>query len=131
MSTAGPGVTILGTGSWGTTLAILCARQGARVTLLTRDAPEATQLRADGENRRFLPNHPFPPGLHITHQIVEGLADCQVFLFVVPSQTMRANVERVAARLPADPAGGLVLVSAAKGLELGTLRRMSEIIVET
>ena len=70
MSTAGPGVTILGTGSWGTTLAILCARQGARVTLLTRDAPEATQLRADGENRRFLPNHPFPPGLHITHQIV-------------------------------------------------------------
>jgi len=99
MDTTRPGVTVLGTGSWGTTLAILCARQGARVTLLTRDAGEAAQLRADGENRRFLPGHPFPPNLRVAHQSAEGLVDCQVFLFVVPSQTMRANVERVTARL--------------------------------
>src|SRR4051812_36881474 len=95
-----PHVTILGTGSWGTTLALLAAGAGARVTLLAREAAEAAQLRADGENRRFLPGYPFPPGLTITHEIAAGLDGCTAFLLVVPTQTMRANVAAVAAHLP-------------------------------
>src|SRR4029078_10935425 len=64
-----PHVTICGTGSWGTTLAIICAEAGARVTLLAPDADEADRLRADGENRRFLPGYPFPPRVAITSNI--------------------------------------------------------------
>jgi glycerol-3-phosphate dehydrogenase (NAD(P)+) len=123
-----PHVTILGTGSWGTTLAILCAKAGARVTLLARDATEAAQLRADGANRRFLPDHPFPPGVAITHEIAVGLEGCSAFLFVVPTQTMAANAARVAAHLPAAPTGGPALVSCAKGLEVDTLRRMTQVL---
>jgi glycerol-3-phosphate dehydrogenase (NAD(P)+) len=125
-----PGVTIMGTGSWGTTLAHLCAGRGAPVTLLARDAVEAARLRADGENRRFLPGRPVPPPQRLKHDIAAALPGCQVFLFVVPAQTMRANVARVAAHLPADPAHGPVLVSAAKGLELETLCRMTEVIAQ-
>ncbi len=128
MDATTPTVTILGTGSWGTTLALLCARHGVAVTLLARDSAEAARLRADGENRRFMPAHPFPAAVHITHDIAAGLRTCRVFLLVVPAQTMRANIKRVVPHLPARPAGGPVLVSAAKGLEVETQRRMSEVI---
>src|SRR5690242_12964540 len=114
--TTTPTIAIMGTGSWGTTLALLYARQGTRVTLLARDAAEATRLRADGENRRFLPAHPFPPNLRVTHDLAEGLQHCRVLLLVVPAQTMRANIKRVTPYLRGQPAAGPVLVSAAKGL---------------
>src|SRR4051794_9978996 len=125
-----PTIAIMGTGSWGTTLALLCACQGARVTLLARDAAEATRLRADGENRRFLAAHPFPANLRVTHDLAEGLQYCRVLLLVVPAQTMRANAKRVAPYLRGQPDAGPVLVSAAKGLELATQRRMTEVIQE-
>ena len=112
-----PQVTSLGTGSWGTTLALLAAGAGARVTLLARDAAEAAQLRADGENRRFLPGY-HSPGLIVTHDIAAGLWAAPP----LPGRahpTMRSNIATVAAHLPADPTDGPALVSCAKGLEVG------------
>ena len=121
-------ITVLGTGSWGTTLAVLQARLGRRVTLLARDAGDAATLRAAGENARFLPGVPFPPGLRVTHDPAEALAGCGVLLLVVPAQTMRANIAALRAYLPDQADKGPLLVSGAKGLELGTLQRMSEVI---
>jgi glycerol-3-phosphate dehydrogenase (NAD(P)+) len=118
---------VLGTGSWGTTLAILQARLGRPVTLLARSADEAAALRAAGQNRRFLPDVPFPPGLEVTHDPAAALAGCTLLLLVVPAQTMRANLAALRPYLPAA-APGLLLVSAAKGLELGTLARMSQVL---
>jgi glycerol-3-phosphate dehydrogenase (NAD(P)+) len=120
-------ITVLGTGSWGTTLAILQARLGRPVTLLARSAAEAEALRAAGENTRFLPGVPFPPTLTLAHDPAVALAGCAIVLLVVPTQTMRANVTALRPHLPPARRGPL-LVSAAKGLEVETLLRMSEVI---
>lgn len=128
MSNHPANITVLGTGSWGTTLAVLQARQGRTVTLLARDAAEAAALRAAGENTRFLPGVPFPAGLRVTHDPGVALAGCGVLLLVVPAQTMRANVAALRAYLPERAEAGPLLVSGAKGLELDTLARMSEVI---
>src|SRR5947209_5060842 len=99
-------ITVLGTGSWGTTLAVLQARLGRPVTLLARTAAEAAELRGAGQNRRFLPDVPFPAGLQITHDPAAALAGCGVLLLVVPAQTMRANVAALRPYLSLEAAGG-------------------------
>jgi glycerol-3-phosphate dehydrogenase (NAD(P)+) len=131
MANAQPGseghVTVVGTGSWGTTLAILASRQGRPTCLLTRTPEEASRLASDGENRRFLPGYPFPPGLTPTADVDKALQESDMVLMVVPSQTMRANVRALKPYLDLNRT---IVVSCAKGLELGTLLRMSEIIVQ-
>lgn len=125
---AGQGrVAVVGTGSWGTTLAILAARQGRHAYLLARTPEEASRLASDGENRRFLPGYPFPPGLVTTAGLEEALHECDMLLMVVPSQTMRANTRALKPYLRPDRT---IVVSCAKGLELRTMLRMSEVIVQ-
>ena len=58
---------VVGATTWGTTLAIVAARQGVPVRLLCRTAAEAEQLRTDGQHRRFVPGHPFPDALRPEH----------------------------------------------------------------
>ncbi|MEO6457507.1 MAG: NAD(P)H-dependent glycerol-3-phosphate dehydrogenase [Chloroflexia bacterium] len=120
-------VTVVGTGSWGTTLAILAARQGQETYLLTRTEEEAQLLRADGENKRFMPGFPFPENLTPTSDPASALRECDMLLMVVPSQTMRANI-RALKPLLTDPR--TIIVSAAKGLELSTLLRMTEVLAD-
>jgi glycerol-3-phosphate dehydrogenase (NAD(P)+) len=126
--TGEPKITVVGTGSWGTTLAVLQARLGRPVTLLARTAAEASRLRAEGQNARFLPDVPFPPGLRVEHDPAAALAGCRVLLLIAPAQTMRANVAALLPYLPEEPEQGPLLVSGAKGLELGSLARMSAVI---
>jgi glycerol-3-phosphate dehydrogenase (NAD(P)+) len=120
-------VTVVGTGSWGTTLAILAARQGRPTNLLARTEEEAATLRAAGENSRFMPGVTFPPGLNVTADPGAALEGCEMLLMVVPSQTMRANIR---ALKPYVEGAGPIVVSASKGLELKTLLRMSEVLCE-
>ncbi len=120
-------VAVVGTGSWGTTLAILAARQGRPTYLLARTPEEASRLASDNENRRFLPGYPFPPSLVTTSEPEEALSSCDMLLMVVPSQTMRANISSLKPYLRYDRT---IIVSCAKGLELGTMLRMSEVIVQ-
>lgn len=127
MSQQGGRVTVVGTGSWGTTLAILSARQGLPTYLLARTEEEASTLQAAGENSRFLPGFPFPPGLTLTTDLGVALDGCTLLLMVVPSQTMRANIRAVKPYLTSDR---LIITSASKGLELNTLLRMTEVLRE-
>ena len=127
MQTARPErVTVVGTGSWGTTLAILSARQGLATNLLARTEEEATSLRDAGENSRFLPGQPFPQLLQVTADAQQALDRCEMLLMVVPSQTMRANIRTLKPFLGSNP----IIVSASKGLELGSLLRMTEVLAE-
>ncbi|HYP20614.1 MAG TPA: NAD(P)H-dependent glycerol-3-phosphate dehydrogenase [Chloroflexia bacterium] len=118
-------MTVIGTGSWGTTLAILTARQGSTTYLLARTEAEAATFASDGENKRFMAGHPFPPGLTPTADVEEALSHCDILLMVVPSQTMRTNIANLKPYLKNKET---IVVSAAKGLELGTLLRMSEVL---
>lgn len=120
------GVCILGTGSWGTTLAVVFARAGLNVTLWARTAGEAAALNARRENPDFLPGIPFPLTLHVTAALDEAARAARIVLVVVPSHAFRANIQLARPHLAPDQ----IVVSGAKGLELGTLRRMTEVLTE-
>lgn len=117
-------ITVIGTGAWGTTLAIMLARKGLSTTLWARTAEEADALRTRRENQAFLPGAIFPTDLTVTHSLPEALDSCTLLLLVVPAQRMRDNVQRIAAHLPEDT----IVISAAKGLEVETTKRMTEVI---
>ncbi len=126
MTMANGKIVVVGTGSWGTTLAITLARHGRAVTLLTRSSGETAALRAAGEHARFAPGVFFPPTLTIEHDAQNALQACGVVLLGVPSQTMRTNVAAIAQHVPHDA----VILSCAKGFERGTLKLMSDVIVD-
>ena len=119
-------IAIIGNGSWGTTLAVLLSCKGQDVWLWARHGAEAKQLNARRENARFLPGVPFPDGLRVSVDAAEVLHQATLVLLVVPAQKMRTNVRRLHTLFPSEA----ILLSCAKGVELSTLKRMSEVIRE-
>ena len=117
---------VVGTTSWGTTLAVIMARRGLDVRLWARTEDEAAGLGDAGENARFVPGVEFPSGLTVTASPGEAFGDADVVVIAVPSRSFRENVRAVRDDL-AEPA---IVVSATKGLELGTGNRMSEVLSE-
>jgi len=119
-------VAVIGTTSWGTTLAILLARKGIIVHLLARTDEEAEILIKAGENSRFTPGVPFPNTLTVTSSpgIAIGIAD--IVVIAVPSNTIRANIRRISSFIKPEA----ILVSATKGLEIKTGLRITEMISE-
>lgn len=125
MDAGAASITIVGTGSWGTTLAIALARHNRPIMLLARSASEAQMLRTAGCHPRYAPDVPFPQPLKIEHDPTL-LCDSQVVLLAVPSQTMRSNIEALRPHIRPDVA----ILSCAKGFERGTLKRMSEVLAD-
>jgi glycerol-3-phosphate dehydrogenase (NAD(P)+) len=119
-------VAVLGAGSFGTTLAIHLASAGHHVRLWGRDAAAMARMAQCRENAKFLAGIHLPPGVKVHAELETALEGAEFHLFVVPSQALRS----VAADVAAAGARGIP-VCASKGLELGTLRRLSEVLVET
>lgn len=117
-------VCILGPGSWGTTLAVHLATAGHEVRLWGHDAGELAALEADRENRKFLPGIMLPDRVKVCPELESALSGVHMSLFVVPSQVMGEVARRVR---KAGSCG--IPVCASKGLEQGSLRRMSEILI--
>ena len=104
---------VIGTTSWGTTLAILLARKGIVVNLLARTDEESERLVNDGQNTRFAPGIGFPPSLSITASPAQAVSRAQVIVIAVPSNTIRENIRLISNFVAQDT----ILVSATKGLE--------------
>ena len=121
-----PKIAIIGTTAWGTTLGVVLARKGLEVRLWARTEQEATELKSAGPNPALLPGIHFPPRLSITCLLSEALADVKAVILAVPSQTMRQNIRLVAEHLNES----MLVVSAAKGLEVGSNKRMSQVIAD-
>lgn len=119
-------IAVVGTGMWGTTLAVQLALTNRAVQWLARTEEEAVRLREWGENRRFLPGIPFPSSMSITSDPEQALRQCDVVLLVVPSEAMRQNLRTIASTISSDS----VLVSATKGLEITDGKTMSQLIRE-
>ncbi|MDQ1616190.1 MAG: glycerol-3-phosphate dehydrogenase [Actinomycetota bacterium] len=119
-------VAVLPAGSWGTAFGMVMADAGTEVVLWARRAELAVALAERHENPEYLPGVELPESLRATSDAGEALDGAQVVVLAVPSQTLRSNLERWTPMLPAD----CVLVSLMKGIELGTTRRMSEVIAE-
>jgi glycerol-3-phosphate dehydrogenase (NAD(P)+) len=116
-------VAVLGTTSWGTTLAVLLARNGAGVALICRSEGEVHNLAAAGQNRRHRPGLLFPDTLRPTADLDE-LGDVEALFIAVPSATLHENLERVLPSLNADA----TIVSATKGIDIASGDRISEAI---
>ena len=119
-------VGVVGTTSWGTTLGIILARRGLSVALWARSEAEATTIRKDGQNVRFVPGVEFPPCMSVTSSADEALGDAELAIIAVPSSTLRENVRKVRDSLGKST----VVVSATKGLEVGTGKRISQMLEE-
>ncbi len=117
---------VVGTTSWGTMLAVQLARNGVDVTLVARSDEEARALQAAGEHRERLPGVAFPPDLRVSTAHDEAIGAADLVCFVVPSRSIVANLEELAGAIGADA----TLLSATKGIEASTGRRMSELIAE-
>jgi glycerol-3-phosphate dehydrogenase (NAD(P)+) len=114
---------VVGATAWGTTLAVHLARNGQTVTLFARDAVEADALQSMRSNNRRLPGVIFPERLDVTHDLAM-IEQSDLVCLVVPSRTLESNTAAVAGHLRPDA----TLLSAVKGLEQGSGRRMSEVI---
>jgi glycerol-3-phosphate dehydrogenase (NAD(P)+) len=119
-------ITIIGTTSWGMTLACRLAEKGLKVNLWTRTPSEAETLRRDGPNPQRFPETALPPQINITGDAAEAMEKSSAMLLVVPSPTMRQNISCVAGYLTDKT----LVISAAKGLEVDSRKRMSEVIAE-
>lgn len=119
-------VAVLGAGSWGTALAVHLARVGHHVQLWARDAALVDDMRARRANAVYLPDVSWPATLQPTHDLGAALRGAQFVLVAVPSHGVR-QVLRAGAAFVSPSA---VVLSATKGLEDGTLARMSEVIAD-
>ncbi len=117
---------VLGAGSWGTTLAIVLAENDHTVALWDHNDARATEVSRVRENAVFLPGVTIPAGVTVTSRIAEALEGADMVVFVVPTHRMRETAR--AAHATGALAPGAIVVSASKGLEEGTLARMSEIL---
>lgn len=115
------GIAVIGAGAFGTAIALTLARSGHTVTLWARDAEAAEHMQRERETGKRLPGHRLPPTLHVTSDLTSAALPVQVI--AVPVQSLRA----FAGQLPATDEE-TTLVSCAKGLELGTGARPTEIL---
>ncbi|GGJ73721.1 glycerol-3-phosphate dehydrogenase [NAD(P)+] [Streptomyces camponoticapitis] len=119
-------VAVFGTGSWGTAFAMILADAGCEVTLWARRPEVVDAVNNTRTNPEYLPGAELPSTVRATTDPAEAARDAEFTVITIPSQTLRANLASWASSLPRDT----VLVSLMKGVELGTAKRMSEVIGE-
>lgn len=117
-------VAIVGTTAWGTALGILLASQGTEVKLWARTEEEAIRLNRDRRNAAHLPYAAFPEGLSATASAGEALSGADLIVLAVPSQRMRENLRTLQGDIPRSA----LVLNVSKGVEIESVRRMSEVI---
>ena len=119
-------VAVFGAGSWGTAFSMILADAGNDVTIWGRREDVCATINDKHENTDYLPGVELPPTIAATHDPEQAVSGAEFTVLAVPSQTLRENLEAWADVIPQET----VLVSLMKGVELGTLKRMSEVIAE-
>jgi len=118
---------VIGAGAWGTAFSLHLLRLGHSVTLVPRRLEQALTLASTRVNTDYLPGFPLPASLQLGHELAPVLMEAEVVLLACPAQALRGWCLRVR-----DSLGGAtrlqLVASLAKGLELGTHLRPSEVI---
>jgi len=120
-----PKLVVLGSGAWGTALALSLSRNGRPVTMWAHSPEAAKEIVDAGENIQFLPGFKLPPAITVTGDNA-AVAQADIIVSVVPSEFLRSTLSRLAPNMHS----GQIVVSATKGVENGTLLRMSQVIAE-
>ena len=113
-------ISVLGAGSWGTTLAIHLSKNGHNVNLWERDKERFESLKQDRESKLFLPGISFPDDLNITNNIESSISNAEMIVFAVPSQYMRQTAGLIKNNWNKENMSILPLVTVAKGFEMET-----------
>lgn len=119
-------VAVFGAGSWGTAFSIVLADAGNDVTIWARREEVAEAINDQRENAEYLPGTELPPQITATHDVEKAAHGADIVVLATPSQSLRQNLVEWAPYVEKDA----VLVSLMKGVELGTLDRMSQVIGE-
>ncbi|MFO8143067.1 MAG: NAD(P)H-dependent glycerol-3-phosphate dehydrogenase [Dehalococcoidales bacterium] len=119
-------ITVIGTTTWGKTLCVVFARKGLNVRLWARTEHEATNLSEKKVNNPEIPGGEVPDRLYITSDIEKATAGTEAVVLAVPSHSMRDNIRMVKNDLDKK----MLVISAAKGFELNSNKRMSQVIAE-
>lgn len=117
---------VLGTGSWGTAFAMVLADAGTEVSIWGRSQHVVDAITTTRQNPVYHPGIELPSSIEATTDPAKAVHDAAIVVLAIPSQTLRANLAAWAPLLP----DGAVLVSLMKGVELGTCKRMSEVMGE-
>ena len=118
--------TVLGAGSWGTTLALILVENGHDVNLWTYKAAQAEIMNEKRENPSFLPGIYLPPQLDIMTDISRASEQRDLIVAAVPAQFLRSVVEKITD----IDLGNTVICNVAKGIENQTLMTMSEVLLD-
>ena len=121
-----PKIVVIGAGGWGTALSVIWSKQGRDITLWARDPTRLEKLRQSRENAAYLPGVKLPDAIGLTSDL-RACVDADLIVFVTPSTALREAAAEVQS-LTIRP--GAALLSCIKGIEHGTGKRMSEILVE-
>jgi glycerol-3-phosphate dehydrogenase (NAD(P)+) len=116
----------MGAGSWGTSFAKVLADAGTDVVLWGRRSEIIDEIQDAHVNSAYLPDVELPDSIRATTDSEKALAGAEVVVLALPSQSLRGILGELTAFLPSDA----VVVSLMKGVELGTTKRMSEVIIE-
>lgn len=118
-------ISILGDGGWGTTLAILLHQKGFKVTLWGAFSDYITYLNKKRVNTKFLLGVKIPKDIDITSDLKCAIKDKQLLVFAIPSEYLRRILKKIKAFNYSRDA---IYLSVTKGIEMGSLKRMSEVI---
>lgn len=116
-------ISVIGAGSWGTTLAILLANNNHDVKLWEFDKENYQNLIKKKENTKFLPNIPLPDNLYPTNHIEEAIEYSDIIINAVPTQFIRNTYKNLNYNMLKDK----LIVNVSKGIEVGTQFRISQI----
>lgn len=116
-------ISIIGSGGWGTAVALLLAGKGYDVFLWSWIQEETDRLNLDRENKEFLPGVKFPDNITCTHDMAECVYNADLIVTAAPSPATRTTAKQLAPFVQ----DGQVLVNISKGLEESTLSRLSEV----
>jgi glycerol-3-phosphate dehydrogenase (NAD(P)+) len=119
-------IAVIGAGSWGTALAIIAAQQGHDVRLWSRNQLVADSINREQRNCKYLSEATVPSGVVATTDLVEAIEDAELILLAAPSHAVRQLVSEMKPRLRSN----VIVISAAKGIETETGKRISEVVRE-
>ena len=116
-------IAVIGSGGWGTAIAVLLAKRGHDIYLWSWIQEETDRLRRDRENKEFLPGIKFPENIYCTHDMGECVKDAELIITAAPSPATRTTAKQLSPLVKE----GQKIVNISKGLEEGTLLRLSEV----
>ncbi|KNZ70926.1 glycerol-3-phosphate dehydrogenase [Thermincola ferriacetica] len=116
-------IAVIGAGSWGTALAVVLAKNGHTVELISNNPEQIEEIRETGENSAYLPGVKVPSGIYVHGDMEESVKKAGIVLLGIPSHAVREVVRQIKPYLNRDK----IVVNAAKGLEENTMLRMSQV----